>query len=135
VRNENFPWLTSASWHEVPVSCSMARARAGGGEYALRVNAAAELVEAGVPVAEAARELAGRFGCSQRQARRYADQAVASGRVGVPETATVFTVKLPVRLAAAVREHAQASGRTISAVVAQALEEFLERGRRNRPRK
>jgi len=113
----------------------MARGRAGGGEYALRVNAAAELVEAGVPVAEAARELAGRFGCSQRQARRYADQAVASGRVGVPETATVFTVKLPVRLAAAVREHAQASGRTISAVVAQALEEFLERGRRNRPRR
>jgi Ribbon-helix-helix protein, copG family len=113
----------------------MARARAGGGEYALRVNAAAELAEAGVPVAEAARELAGRFGCSQRQGRRYVDQAVASGRVGVPETATVFTVKLPVRLAAAVREHAQASGRTISAVVAQALEEFLERGRRNRPRK
>ena len=60
---------------------------------------------------------------------------MASGWVEVPETATVFTVKLPVRLAAAVRELAQASGRTISAVVAQALGEFLERGRRNRPRK
>ena len=111
------------------------RGRAGGGEHAERINAAAELAEAGVPAAEAARVLAGRFGCSLRQARRYADQGARSGRVPVPEAATVFTVKVPVRLAAAVREHAAASGRTISAVVAQALEEFLERGRRNHPRR
>jgi len=111
------------------------RGRADGGERAERINAAAELAEAGVPAAEAARVLAGRFGCSLRQARRYADQAARSGRVPVPEAAAVFTVKLPVRLAAAVREHAAASGRTISAVVAQALEEFLERGRRNNPRR
>ncbi len=111
------------------------RDRAGGAERAERINAAAELAGAGVPAAEAARVLAGRFGCSPRQARRYADQAAASGRVAVPEPAAVFTVKLPVRLAAAVREHATASGRTISAVVAQALEEFLERGRRNHPRR
>ena len=108
--------------------------RAGGGEHAERINAAAELAEAGMPAAEAARELAGRFGCSVRQARRYVDQA-RSGRVPVPQPAAVFTVKLPVRLAAAVREHAAASGRTISAVVAQALEEFLARGRRNHPRR
>jgi len=111
------------------------RDRAGGGEHAGRINAAAELAEAGVPVAEAARVLAGRFGCSPRQARRYVDQAARSGRVAVPEAATVFTVKLPVRLAAGVREHAASSGRTISAVVAQALEEFLERGRRHHPRR
>ena len=108
--------------------------RAGGGERAERVNAAAELAEGGVPAAEAARVLAARFGCSLRQARRYVDQAVASGRVPVPEATVVFTVKGPARLAAAVREHAAASGRTISAVVAQALEEFLSRGRGNRPR-
>ena len=47
------------------------------------------------------------------------DQA-ASGRVPVPEATVVFTVKVPARLAAAVREHARVSGRTISAVVAQA---------------
>jgi len=47
----------------------------------------------------------------------------------------VFTVKVPARLAAAVREHARVSGRTISAVAAQALEEFLARGRRNHPRR
>lgn len=109
--------------------------RAGGGEHAERVNAAAGLLESGMPAAEAARVLAGRFGCSVRQARRYADQAAASGRVPVPEPAAVFTVKLPVRLAAAVREHARTSGRTISAVVAQALEEFLARGRRDHPRR
>ena len=34
-----------------------------------------------------------------------------------------------------VREHAAASGRTISWVVTQALEEFLSRGRREHPRK
>ena len=111
------------------------RGRAGGGEHAARINAAAGLAEAGVAAAEAARVLAARYGCSQRQARRYVDQAAASGRVPVPEAAAVFTVKVPARLAAAVREHARASGRTISAVAAQALEEFLERGRRNHPRR
>jgi hypothetical protein len=109
------------------------RGRAAGGEHAERVNAAAALAEAGVPAAEAARVLAGRFGCSVRQARRYVDQAAASGRVPVPEPGVVFTVKLPGRLVAAVREHARASGRTISAVVAQALEEFLARARGERP--
>jgi len=109
--------------------------RAAGGEHAARVNAAAELAEAGVPAAEAARVLAERFGCSVRQARRYVGQAAAAGRLPVPEPGVVFTVKLPGRLAAAVREHARVSGRTISAVVAQALEEFLSRGRRNHPRR
>ena len=88
-----------------------------------------------MPAGEAARVLAGRFGCSLRQARRYVDQAAASGRVPVPEVTVVFTVKVPARLAAAVREHARSSGRTISAVVTQALEEFLTRGRRNHPRR
>jgi hypothetical protein len=109
--------------------------RAGGGEHAERVNAAAELADEGVPAAEATRMLASRFGCSPRQARRYVDQAAASGRVPVPEATVVFTVKVPARLADAVREHARLSGRTISAVVAQALAEFLSRGRRNHPRR
>ncbi|SRR6266700_5563825 len=109
------------------------RGRAGGGAYAERINAAADLLERGVAAAEAARVLASRFGCSVRQARRYVDQAAAGGRVAVPEPGVVFTVKLPGRLAAAVRAHARVSGRTISAVVAQALEEFLSRGHRNHP--
>ena len=111
------------------------RERAGGGERAERVNAAADLLEAGVAAAEAARVLAGRFGCSVRQGRRYAEQAARAGRAEVPQDTVVFTVKLPGRLAAAVREHARESGRTISAVVAQALEEFLSRGHRNHQRR
>jgi hypothetical protein len=109
--------------------------RVGGVEYAERVNAAARLVAAEVPVAEAARVLAGRFSCSQRQARRYVEVAARSGAVVVPGPATVFTVKVPTGLAQRVREHARASGRSISAVVTQALEEFLSRGSRNHPRR
>ena len=106
--------------------------RAGAAGRAGRVNAAAGLLEAGMPAAEAARVLAGRLGCSQRQARRYVSQAAESGRVPVPEAGEVFTVRLPARLAAAVREHARASGRTISSVAAQALEEFLGRAHGDR---
>jgi hypothetical protein len=107
--------------------------RATAAEHASRVNAAAGLLEAGVPAAEAARVLAGRLGCSERQARRYLGSAAESGRVEVPGEGAAFTVRLPVRLAAAVREHARASGRTISSVAVQALEEFLSRARGDRP--
>jgi hypothetical protein len=107
--------------------------RADAAAYASHVNAAAALLEAGVPVAEAARVLAGQLGCSERQARRYLARAAESGRVEVPDDGTVFTVRLPLRLAAAVREHARASGRTISSVVAQAVEEFLGRVHGDRP--
>ena len=105
--------------------------RAGAAEHAARVNEAAGLLEAGIPAAGAARVLAGRLDCSERQARRYVSQAAASGRVPVPDEAGVFTVRLPVRLAAAVREHARTSGRTVSSVAAQALEEFLGRAHGN----
>ena len=64
--------------------------RAGGAEHAARVNAAAELLDAGMAAAEAARVLAGRLGCSERQARRYAGQAAAAGPVPVPEPGTSF---------------------------------------------
>lgn len=110
------------------------RVRADAVEVAARVNAAAELLDAGVPVAEAARRLAGRCGCSVRQARRYTERAVASGRVVPPEPTTVFTVRLPAALAARVRARAKESGSTLSALVAHALTEFLVQGKRKRPR-
>jgi hypothetical protein len=100
-----------------------------------RVNAAADLLGTGVSTAEAARELAGRFGCSPRQAHRYLQRAGRSGHVPVPDPAAVFTVKLPVPLIAQVRAHAAASGRALSAVVGQALEEFLARTHRDDPRR
>ena len=113
----------------------MAGGRVRAGEYASRVNAAADLLAAGMPVAEAARVLAGRFGCSARQGRRYAERAARAGRAEVPEDTVVFTVKLPAGLAARVRAHARHAGLAISAVVAQALEEFLARGQQNHPRR
>jgi hypothetical protein len=87
-----------------------------------RVNAAADLLDRGVPAGRAARELAGRFGCSPRQAHRYLQRAGRSGRMPAPGPVAVFTVRLPVPLIARVRARAAASGRTLSAVVAQALE-------------
>jgi hypothetical protein len=111
------------------------RARSGNAEYAQRVNTAVVLLESGMPVAEVARAVAARFGCSVRQARRYAQRAAEGGPVQVPHTTIVFTVKLPAELVARVRARARESGRTISSLVAQALEEFLSRGRRQRPRR
>lgn len=99
----------------------------------MRVNAAVEALAGGATVADAARELADRFGLSQRQARRYVERA-AGGPVAVPAATSTFTVKLPVALAARVREHAAGSGHTISSVVTQALEEFLSRRHRERRR-
>ena len=107
-----------------------ARGRADAGEYVRRVNAAAELLASGVPVADAARVLADRFGCSARQARRYVERAAQDGPAAVPEATTVFTVRLPAVLVARVRERARESGSTISALVAQALTEFLAPGHR-----
>ena len=111
------------------------RGRARAGVLAERVNAAADLLDAGVLAADAARELAARFGSSPRQAHRYVQRADRTGHVPVPAPNGVFTVKLPVPLIARVRTHAAASGRTLSAVVAQALEEFLARTRRERQRR
>ena len=104
--------------------------RADAGEYARRVNAAAELLASGVPVVEAVGVLVGRFGCSTRQARRYVERAAGSGPTPVPEATTVFTVRLPIVLVARIRERARESGSTISALVVQALTEFLARGHR-----
>ena len=42
----------------------------------------------------------------------------------------MFTVRLPAALVARVRERARESGSTISALVVQALTEFLARGHR-----
>ena len=79
---------------------------------------------------EAVRVLVERFGCSARQARRYVERAAEGGPAAVPEETTVFTVRLPTALVARIRERAKASGSTISALVVQALTEFLARGQR-----
>jgi predicted DNA-binding transcriptional regulator YafY len=103
--------------------------RARADERATRVNAAAELLRAGLAMVAASRELAGRFGLSERQARRYLEHARAVGSVEVPGPSTVFTVRLPESLLRRLRDYAHDSGRTLSSIVAQALDEFLGRAR------
>src|SRR5437867_13357657 len=66
------------------------------GRHAKRVNAAVRMIASGLSVAEAARELARRHGVSERQARRYAEQARDVGSAEIPKPKTVFTVKIPV---------------------------------------
>lgn len=106
--------------------------RARADQRAQRINAAAELLDAGVETADAARQIARRFGLSERQARRYVDAARERGAVAVPEPTVVFTVRLPAGLVDRLRRHAQISRRTLSSVVAAALEAWLERAQRSR---
>ncbi|HEX2807774.1 MAG TPA: hypothetical protein VHN80_16560 [Kineosporiaceae bacterium] len=107
----------------------MAGGRVDDVEHAERVNAAAELLASGMAATTAAHAVAQQFSVSVRQGRRYVETATA-GPVQVPEASVVFTVKLPASLAARVREHAHEQGVTISAVVARALIEFLQRAHR-----
>lgn len=107
--------------------------RARADQYARRVNAAAELLATDLDSAGATRELARRYRLSERQAWRYVEQARDQGTVEVPSSKVVFTVKLPTDLVQHVRRQAKRTGKTISALVAQALKEFLERpGARSR---
>lgn len=101
--------------------------RARSDQYARRVNVAAELLATGLDAAQVARQLARRYRLSERQAWRYVEQARDQGTLEVPSPKVVFTVKLPTGLARGVRRQARRSGVTISALVAQALREFLDR--------
>src|SRR5438067_7912331 len=85
--------------------------RAPAALHAERVNAAVDLAGAGVPPAEAARMLAGQFAVSERQARRYVDQAVAGGRVPVPGA----KVEAIGSQTAELREHATRNGLEVPA--------------------
>lgn len=101
--------------------------RARADQVAKRINTASELLDSGLEVVEATRTLARRHRLSERQARRYVDRARAGGAVDVPGAKVVFTVKVPAELARRVRRLAKTTGQTISAVVSQALTEFLDR--------
>jgi uncharacterized protein (DUF4415 family) len=107
--------------------------RARADQYAQRVNAAAKLLAADLDSAEAVRLLARRYRLSERQAWRYVEQARDQGTLEVPRPKVVFTVKLPTDLVRHIRRQAKQRQQTISALVAQALKEFLERlGARSR---
>lgn len=101
--------------------------RARADQVAKRVNTAAGLLAGGMTVVDATTALARRHRLSERQARRYVERARDEGTMEVAGTKVVFSVKLPAALARRVRRAARATGRSISALVTQALAEFLER--------
>lgn len=101
--------------------------RARADQVAKRINTATELLGSGLEVVEATRTLARRHRLSERQARRYVERARDGGAVDIPGAKVVFTVKLPAELARRARRVAKTTGQTISAVVSQALAEFLDR--------
>lgn len=101
--------------------------RARADQVAKRVNIAVELLAGGMTVVDATTALARRHRLSERQARRYVERARDEGTVEYAGSKVVFSVKLPAALARRVRRAARATGQTISALVAQALTEFLER--------
>jgi hypothetical protein len=91
------------------------------------VNAAAKLLASGMSVAQSARTLARRFAVSERQARRYSEEARDLGSRVIPKSKVVFTVKIPVDLVKQLRHNSKISQCTLSSLVARALEEFLAR--------
>lgn len=101
--------------------------RARADERAQRINTAAGLLADGATVAEAIAQVAAEYGLSSRQARRYVELARESGEVAVPEATVVFTVRLPAGLVGRLRRHAAGTHRTLSALVAEAVEQLLER--------
>ena len=96
-------------------------------QHAKRVNVAGKILASGVTVAEATHLAARQFFVSERQARRYVEEARDMGLQEIPKTKVVFTVKLPVDLVKLLRRHSKTHKRTLSSLVTQAIEEFLFR--------
>jgi predicted DNA-binding transcriptional regulator YafY len=100
-------------------------------ERAQRINAALALIKSEESLSGAATALARRYRISKRQAYRYVREAELIGnKVPVPDTKIAFTVKLSENLIKALRKYAKTTGQSLSEIVAQALEVFLESGRR-----
>jgi hypothetical protein len=103
----------------------MALRRAHLDEYAVRVNRAVVLLRDLVP-ADAVRALQAEFDLSERQARRYVNVALEQPEgVPVPERTAVFTVRLAPSLIGGLRDHAGATGQTLSAATAEAVSGYL----------
>ena len=104
----------------------MASRRAYADEYAVRVNRAVELL-ADRSAADAVRGLQAEFRLSERQARRYVNEALARpDGVLVPERTAVFTVRLAPSLIAGLRDRARTDGLSLSAATAAAVAGYLD---------
>ena len=101
--------------------------RAHADEYAIRVNRAVELL-VDLSSADAVRALQAEYGLSERQGRRYVNEALARPEgVVVPERTAVFTVRLAPSLIVGLRDRARSSGQSLSEVTAAAVDAYLDR--------
>jgi predicted DNA-binding transcriptional regulator YafY len=99
-------------------------------ERAHRINAALSLIKKYGSITKAANTMTERYGISKRQAYRYTRQANEIGEpIPIPDPKIAFTVKLSQNLIQRLREHSRSSGRSLSDIVTQSLEVFLQNGR------
>ena len=102
--------------------------KASKSEQVERINAVVAWIEQGGSSGEVVNRLSARYGISKRQAYRYVQQAQVQGqRVLIPEPKIAFTVKLSETLIQRLRVCAKSSGRSLSEIVARALETFLSK--------
>ena len=105
-------------------------------ERAQRINTALSLIRKHATVSKAADAMTEQYGISKRQAYRYIHDASKIGtEIPIPDQKIAFTVKLSQSLSQRLREYAKQSGRSLSEVVTQALEVFLQNGRGQRSEK
>jgi hypothetical protein len=106
-------------------------AKSSQSERAQRINSALSLIQEQNSTAKAATAMADQYGISKRQAYRYVREAKALGKqVPIPDIKIAFTVKLSRNLIQALRQYAKDTGKTLSEIVTQSLEAFLQDGRR-----
>jgi hypothetical protein len=105
--------------------------RSSNPQRAKRINTAVLLMDKEKSTAKVAMALAVQYGISKRQAYRYVQEAEVIGKeIPVPDTKIAFTVKLSRNLVQTLRRHAMSTGQNLSDIVAQALDAFLQDGRR-----
>lgn len=99
-------------------------------ERAQRINMALSLIKKHYTVSKAAEAMTEKYGISKRQAYRYIHDASKIGaEIPIPDQKIAFTVKLSQSLIQGLREYAQKSGKSLSEIVTQSLEVFLQNGR------
>ena len=99
-------------------------------ERAQKINAALSLTKKHNTVSQAADAMTAKYGISKRQAYRYINDANKIGvQIPIPDQKIAFTVKLSQSLIQALRVYASKSGKSLSEIVTQSLEGFLQNGR------
>ena len=102
-------------------------------ERAQKINAALSLIEKHSTVSAAVDAMTEKYSISKRQAYRYINDASKIGvKIPIPDQKIAFTVKLSQNLIQALRVYAKKSGKSLSEIVTQSLEVFLQNGRGSR---